>query len=125
MAYITNVSAPATAVAVTNKRSVPIVISCNGTSPVVLTKSDLAIRTPPSANGTITGILELAPQVSGTNPLYLATVEVAPDYMVSLGAHLEALQPVCTSVPFLAPCNSVTPKHLKTYSCTLDVLYAH
>eukprot|EP00884_Botryococcus_braunii_P021480 jgi/Botrbrau1/8015/Bobra.384_2s0037.1 len=85
MAYVANASAPRTAIAVTNLRSVPIAISCNGTSAPVLSKSDLAVRTPVNANGTIVGIMQLASQAAGTNPLYLATVEVAPDYMGDVG----------------------------------------
>jgi hypothetical protein len=83
MAYVAESSAPSAAIAVTNQASVPVAISCNGTSQVVLTKSDLAVRTPPAANGTISGVFELTSQVPGVTGLFLATVEVAPDYTVS------------------------------------------
>lgn len=83
MAYLVNASAPSAAVAVTNQATVPIAITCNATSPVVLTKSDLRVQAAAGANGTIAGLVELAVSAPGLNPVYLATVEVAPDYTVS------------------------------------------
>lgn len=107
MAYLANASAPAAAVAVTNQASVPIAITCNATSPVVLTKSDLRVQAAAGANGTIAGLVELAGPSSGLSPVYLATVEVAPDYMVSLNKFVPQNAPAplkCTFVLYMHAC---------------------